>query len=754
MISQFKSLFVRFFHRVPLVLQFEVVECGAASLSMILKRYGYYAPLSELRKACGVSRDGSNMLNIKNAAQSYGLDVKAYRPTVKHLVDQKLSFPLICWWNLNHFVVLDKVVNSQFFISDPAGGRYVLSQEDFEKSYSGLTLSFSPSSSFRKKGKDENPLKLFIPYLLKYRAAIVFLILITLAALVPSVVSPGLSGAFVNDFLQNKRYNIGIPIIWLSIFIAFLSLGLSLVELKVVRRMALLIQRKLTLAIAVKLFTVDFSFFASRYLGDISSRLGLGADISSILVHQLLPLILSLVGALLILPFILIISWQLSLFSLVYVVITMVVSLLSVNLVIDSNRSIQVESGKLSGLNVRMFSDIKTIKSSGLQNSYLERYQELYAPILIKQQSIQFTSSIFSWISTLIQSVYSYGSIALSGFLVMNGDMNLAGFMAFQALRSQVTTPLLGISSFLTTYQSAVAELSRLLDLTNNPDDTRVFSLSKLSYASQDNQSRQLSANENKLVNVEAQIQQPNFEFLGDISIKDMSISFSPLLPPTLSDLSFDIKSGEMVTFVGSSGSGKSTLLKIISGLYTHTAGSVTYNGESWSQENSFILRPKIGYVAQDAVAFNGTIKDNITLCNPDVDADDVLQALEIACLSDFVAESKDNLHTIIKDNGSSLSGGQLQRLELARAIVKKPKVICLDEATSSLDIPTEKRVLDNLKRQGFTIVCVAHRLVSALMSDQVIVLDHGKVIEIGEPKALLEDQNSILSKLHSSEVS
>lgn len=742
-----KSFLSRFRNRVPLVLQFEVVECGAASLSMIFKYFGLHLPLSELRKACGVSRDGSNMLNIKKAAETYGLEVQAYQPTVVDLLNKKVSFPVISWWNYNHFIVLEKVVTNDFFISDPAGGRYVLEKDDFEKSYSGLVLTFDRTSSFQKKGVDENPLKLFIPYLLKYKIPILFLGGIALAALIPNLVSPGLSGAFVNDFLQNKRYNIGIPIIWLSIFIAILSLGLSLVELKVVRRMALLIQRKLTLEIAIKLMTVDFSFYSSRYLGDISGRLGLGSNISSILVHQLLPLILGLIGAALILPFIFIISWQLSLFSLTYVFVTTIVSLVSVNLVLDSNRSIQVESGKLSGLNVRMFSDIKTIKSSGLQYSYLERYQELYAPILSKQQSIQLTSSVFSWISTFVQSIYSYGSIALSGFLVMKGEINLAGFMAFQALRSQVTAPLLSISSFLNTYQTAVAELSRLTDLTDNPDDKRVRSLKTITQSLSDSKSTLFENNF-----ADDTIDDQYSDFKGNISINNLSLNFSPLLPPVLSDLSFEIKQGEMVTFVGSSGSGKSTLLKIIAGLYTNTSGSIQYDKQQWDENNSALIRSRIGYVAQDAVAFNGTIRDNISLYDSDITDEDISRSLAIAELSSFVSQSKNGLQSLIKDNGSSLSGGQLQRLELARAFVKSPLVVCLDEATSSLDMPTEKKLLNNLKKEGVTIVCVAHRLASALMSDKVIVLENGSIVEMGSPAELLADPNSIFSNLHRDE--
>lgn len=738
--SSIRSFLARYRRRIPLILQFEIVECGAACLSMILRYYGTYLSLSELRTACGVSRDGSNMLNIKKAALTYGLEVKAFRLSCEQLAGKKSIFPAICWWDYNHFIVLEKIVCNNYYISDPAMGRYVLNGQDFMESYSGLLLTFSPSSTYRPLGKASNPLKLFLPYLYSYKFSIILLGSLTLAALAPSLMTPALSGAFVNDFLQDKRYNLGIPIIWLSLCVAVLSLCLSQVELKVVRRMALQIQRKLTLWIAVKLLSVDISFYTSRYLGDIASRLQLGSSVSSALVHNLLPVILGLVGALLTLPFVLLISWQLSLFSLTYACITIIVSLISVSLVIDSSKAIQLDSGKLQGLSVRIFSDIKTIKASALQHNYLERYQELFAPILEKQQSIQITSSILSWISTLIESFYSYGSIALSGFLVMKGELNLAGFMAFQVLRSQVTAPLMGISSLVSTYQTSVAELSRLDDLTSAPSDDRVHNISELG--------KVLGPPSD--VNGDSNVLSKHLfdDFDGGIRASNITMSFSPLSEPVLSNLNLTIEKGRMITIVGPSGSGKTTLIKLFAGIYKESDGELLFGGHPWEEYHPGVLRSSIGYVSQDSVALNGTIAENITLYNNSISDEDILYSIGVAQLDEYINQAKDGLNTYVKDSGRSMSGGQLQRLEIARAIVKRPKVLCLDEATSSLDIPTERKLLTALKSEGYTIICVAHRLISAMMSDTVVVIQAGRVVECGDPIELSANPDSFLSSL------
>ena len=725
--------------KVPLVLQFEMVECGAASLSMILRFFGYFLGLPELRTACGVSRDGSNMLNIKRAAIRYGLDVQAARLDSAELAESEHLFPVIAWWNHNHFLVVEGYRLGRFLLVDPAGGRYGLDTEDFSKSFSGLVLSMKPGPAFEKRGKQESFLKLFLPYVWSYKYSILFLFAIAVAMLIPSLANPGLSGAFVSEFLQNKRYSLGIPIVWLTIFMSLLATGLSLVELKVIRRMALQVQRTLSLQIALKLFTVDYSFFSSRYLGDISGRLGLANSVSSILIHQMIPAVYGLVGALLTLPFIVLISWQLSLVSLVYVLLTTALSVYSAHYVLDSRRSIEVESGKLSGISVRMFTDTKTIKSSGLQASYLERYQELYAPVLEKQQSIQAVSSIFSWVGTLIETLYSYGTIAFSGYLVMVGEINLAGFMAFQVLRSQVTAPLLGVSSLINSYQNAAAELCRLEDLYQAKDDPKVRSLDTLreqfSLPSED---------------TAKQIHSSELDSLSSPSVQldNVSLTFSPIKPPVIRDVNLVIHPGMMVTFVGPSGSGKSTILKLVSGLYQPSSGAIRFDGSMWSDYQPHVLHQQIGYVAQESNAFRGSIHDNITMFNPHWSQDDVIRAADLALLSPVLNDLPQGTETLLGDSGTGLSGGQLQRLEIARALVKEPSILCLDEATSALDTPTETKLLQQLCTKGFTMLCVSHRLVSAKMSDLVVAIKEGEIIEAGHPDELAGDPNSYFSFL------
>lgn len=731
--------------RVPLVLQYEMVECGAASLSMILRYYGKYLSMNQLRYDCGVSRDGSNLLNIKRAAMSYGLDSFHAKPTSDNLLaeDCEIVYPCIAWWNYNHFVVIEGQSNShRLTVVDPANGRYEVGAKELDESYSGYVLQFRTTKEFVPTGKPERELLQFIPELSRYRSAIVFLAFTALSLLVTSILSPGISGAFVQNFLTDRRYGFGISVLWLSLFMVFLDAGLTWTQFSVIRKVALAIQRKLSLSIAIKLLEVDYSFYTSRFIGDIASRLGLANTVSNTIVNQLLVFAVSLSGALLILPFIVLISWQLTLFTAFYICACSILSFLASAYSIDANRSMQLQAGKISGITVRIFSDTRTIKSSGLESDYLNTFQDFYSPIHRKSQNVQSVMNFFGLGNTFISSLYNYGTIALSGYLVMRGSMNLASFMAFQVLRSQVTSPLMGISSMLNQVQQAEAELGRLQDLRLVQDDPKVRSLRDDSLSNARLTQTSSVAEKHQLITTRP----------TTVSVTNVSLAFSPRSANVLTDITFELPSSKMLSIIGPSGSGKSCLIKIIAGLYSQTSGAMLYDHKEWLNYDSTVIRSAISYVQQDCSIYAGTVFDNLTDFSDSYSLDIVRQAAKTACIDDVIMDLPHGYLTPLGSKGVSLSGGQMQRLELARALLTKPTILILDEATSALDIPTETVVLSNLKELGITIICVAHRLIAAKMSDYVMVLKSGQIIEYGVPKELSRRKDGPYSQLLSAD--
>ena len=725
--------------KVPLVLQYEMVECGAASLSMILQYFGKYLPLSDLRFQCGVSRDGSNMLNLKKAAQHYGLSVKVGKQKPREILDGKVDFPCLAWWNYNHFVVFESADGKRLRIADPSGGKYKVNESELTNSFSGLLLQFERTDLFEQSGRPEREILNFLPIIGEYQISIYFLLLVSTALLVTSLASPGLSGAFVQSFLGDQRYELGLPIMWLSFLMVILAASLTSVQLNVVRRLALSIQRKLSIEISFKILSVDFQFYTSRFIGDIASRLKLSENIANTLINQFLVFVLGMVGALLIIPFLLLISWQLTVVSLVYILINISLAAIAASMLIDSNRSIEVESGKVNGITVRMLSDTRTIKASGLENRYLSTYQDFYTPILKKSQEVQSKMNSFAFLTDLSNTLYNYGTIAYSGFLVMQGSMNLAGFMAFQVLRNEITGPLLGVSSLLDQLQQAEAELGRLQDLRLVENDPKVRSLN--SYKLQLGTSK---LTESPIItHISQGIDKPK-----SISVIDVDQTFSPLSPNVLSNISLNIKDGDLVSIIGPSGSGKSTLIKNLVGLYQPSKGQILYGEHDWMDYDDPTIRQSFAYVSQESNIFRGTIYDNLTMYNDTYNLEQVRKAAKAACFDDVVMSMPQGYSHYLGESGNGLSGGQLQRLSITRALLRSPQILFLDEATSALDVPTERMVIQNIKKLNLTVIAVAHRLLTAKLSDQVVVLDKGEIKELGHPDELLHQDKSLFKKL------
>ncbi len=714
--------------KVPLVLQYEMVECGAASLSMILRFYGCYLPLHILRDACGVSRDGSNMLDIKNAGAYFGLDGQALRLTAEQLMTTQGCFPCIAWMDHNHFVVLQGHQGNRLIVVDPALGRYSLQLKEVQKHFSGLVLYFEPGDGFLVQGKPENYVVDLLPIVLRYSRQLLLIAPISVALIVPALLQPGLSGAFISEVLSNSRFQYAFPILWLSCLALILFAGLTFARLRILRTIYLQMSRILFTQLANKLLSVNYLFYSSRYLGDITSRLDIADHISDVLALQLAPFLFGLVTAVFLIPAVWLISPFLAAASLLYVLINIVLAFLSIGFVLDQTKLIKLVEGKLSGLTLRIFSDVKTIKSSALEYQFLAQWQRLYQPLFDQNQNIQFTLNTFGSLESLSGSVYQYGTIALSGYLVMIGELNLAGFMAFQVIRDQVTQPLIAVSTMSHAIQDLNAELGRLNDLLTVADDPNVHSLQ-----------------------VTEPSQQRHAEFAGAsiaVEANNVAVQLSVMKPPLIWKISASFNAGTMNTIVGPSGSGKSVFLKTLTGFYQPSEGTINYDGFPWSDYSDPVIRSAVGYVAQDVTALRGSVIDNITLHDPDITVDQVINACETAVLMDVIDQLPLGLHTQLGHSGAGLSGGQLQRLQIARALVREPKVLFLDEATSTLDIPTETQLLTNLKAMQITLVCVAHRLISAQMSDHLVVLQDGQLRESGSPSVLSASPDSFYAQL------
>ena len=722
--------------KVPTVLQFEAVECGAASLSMILRFWGLYLPLGEIRKGCGVNRDGSNLKDISNYAKSVGVAMKGRRTTAKKLMSPSDKiYPCIAFWNFCHFVVIEGVSSDgKFYIADPAMGHYKVGLDEFQKSFSGIILIPEKTDKFQPGGDPENELGSLIGYLKDFKLSIGVAFLLTIVSTVAVITTAGLKGGFVNDFLINARYGLGIPIVWLTLAMLLLSLFTTLTYQLVYRRILLKMMRKLSTSIAKKIFCNEYNFYLTRLRGDIAARLMLGTYIAQVLVTDLVTSLLSVAGALLILPFLFFMSWQLALASLIYVVLAIAMMTYFVSTLREINRSLDYDQAKVDGSTISLISERETIIATSQEHNIISDWLNKYTPVQSKSQTASIRMNFFKFLFSLNQSIYRYGTIVLSGYLVIEGDLNLAGFMAFQAIRGYVVDPLTGLADLSNSLQTAEASLGRLTDLFSVKDDPKVRSLSEVNSIN-----RKGYSSESQQPNLNDSTSRTLLENVEGCSLEanNLVLQFGELKKPLINNINFKLNDGQMMTIVGPSGSGKSTLIKLLTGLYDPTSGLIKYSGEDWLNFDDITIRSHIGYVSQEVGGFRGTIQENITIFDDQIPLEDVRHACRLAEIDDIILNLEHGYYTDLGDGGGGLSGGQLQRLEIARAIIKKPKLLFLDEATSSLDIPTERKVLENLRATGATLVCVAHRLLSAEMSDYVLVLDQGELSEFGSPGEL-----------------
>ncbi|OUW25438.1 MAG: hypothetical protein CBD29_07895 [Synechococcus sp. TMED169] len=724
--------------KVPTVLQFEAVECGAASLSMILRFWGLYLPLGEIRKGCGVNRDGSNLKDISNYAKSLGVAMKGKRMTAKKLISPSDEiYPCIAFWNFCHFVVIEGVsADGRFYIADPAMGHYKVGVDELSKSFSGIILVPQKTDKFQPGGAPENELGGLVGYLKDFKFSIGVAFLLTIVSTVAVITTAGLKGGFVNDFLINARYGLGIPIVWLTFAMLLLTLFTTLTYQLVYRRILLKMMRRLSASIAKKIFCNEYNFYLTRLRGDIAARLMLGTYISQVLVTDLVTSLLSVAGALLILPFLFVMSWQLALASLIYVVFAITMMTYFVSTLREINRSLDYDQAKVDGSSISLISERETIIATSQEHSIISDWLNKYTPVQSKSQTASIRMNFFKFLFSLNKSIYRYGTIVLSGYLVIEGDLNLAGFMAFQAIRGYVVDPLTSLADLSNSLQTAEASLGRLTDLFSVQDDPKVRSLSEVNSINRKGYSSEL-----KQVNVNDSdsVTRPLLTKVEGCSLEanNLILQFGELKKPLINNINFKLGDGDMMTIVGPSGSGKSTLIKLLTGLYDPTSGLIKYSGEDWLNFDDITIRSHIGYVSQEVGGFRGTIQENITIFDNQIPMEDVRHACQLAEIDDIILNLEHGYYTDLGDGGGGLSGGQLQRLEIARAIIKKPKLLFLDEATSSLDIPTERKVLENLRATGATLVCVAHRLLSAEISDYVLVLDQGELSEFGSPGEL-----------------
>lgn len=716
-------------YKVPTVLQMEAVECGAASLAMILGYYGKYLPLEELRIACGVSRDGSKASNILKAAKRYGLVAKGFKKEPNDL--KQIEGPVIVHWNFNHFLVLEGFKNNKVYLNDPASGPRIVTEEEFDQSFTGVVLTFQKGEDFTPSAGKPSIYSALRKRLKGSEVALAFIILLGAAMVIPGLVIPVFSKIFIDDILLANRDNWLRPLLIGMGITAILRGTMTWIQQYYLLKLDTKISLSTSGQFLWHLLRLPAEFFTQRQSGDISSRMQSNNNVASLLSGQLATTAIDFV--MIVFYFILMTRYNIVL-ALVGVLAAFI-NVLYLKYVaskrIDQNRKLLQDRGKLQANAMSGLQVIETLKATGSEGDFFAKWSGYQAKALNNEQKMGVSTQFLSAIPVFLTSLTNAAVLVAGGFFVMYGQMTIGMLVAFQSLMTSFMTPVNNMVSLGSKLQELEGDMNRLDDVLKYPADDIV------------------SGEPDDSGEVEYLKQQE--KLAGYIDIRDLSFGYSILEPPLIQNFSLSLKPGSRVALIGGSGSGKSTIAKLISGVYKPWSGEVLFDGIARERLPKSVITNSLSVVDQDINMFSGTIRNNLTLWNNTVSEFEVIRAAKDACIHDDITAKSGGYDHRLDEGGSNFSGGQRQRLEIARAFVPNPTILILDEATSALDPLTEKYIDESIRRRGCTCIIVAHRLSTIRDCDEIVVLDKGRIIERGTHDELIRAEGHYADLINAS---
>lgn len=698
--------------RVPVVMQMEALECGAASLTMILSYYNKWIPLEQVREDCGVSRDGSNAKNILLAARSYGMNAKAYRYSPDNL-KKNGKFPMIVHWEFNHFVVLDGYKGNKVYVNDPARGYIVMSFEQFDEGYTGICLMFEPTDTFEPSGKPKSVFEFAKSRLKGASAAVAFVSITTFIGSVTGIMLSGFSRVFIDRLLTGNDPDWLIPFIIALSILAVIQVVAECIKavysLKIDGKMAIVGNMNYMW----KVLRLPMKFFSQRMAGDLQQRQEANASIASTLVNTLSPLVLET----LMLVFYLVVMFRysliLTLVGLISVIGQLWISRIISDKRINITRVMMRDSGKLAAATVSGIEMIETIKASGAENGYFEKWSGYQASVNTQNVRFMKINSYLGLIPPIITALADNMVLILGVYLCMTDRFTIGMVMAFQGFMASFMQPAQKLIDAGQQMQELRTDMERVEDVMKYPTDVEF---------------------------VEEQIDENTSyaKLSGKVELKNITFGYSKLAPPLIENFSMKLETGSRVAFVGSSGCGKSTLAKLISGLYKPWEGEILFDGRHIDEIDRNVFTGSVAVVDQEITLFEDTIENNIKMWDSTIEDFEMIMAARDAKIHDDIMEREGGYRYRISEGGRDFSGGQRQRIEIARVLAQDPTIIVMDEATSALDAKTEYEVVNAVKNRDITCIVIAHRLSTIRDCDEIIVFDKGKVVERGTHEELM----------------
>ncbi len=696
---------------VPIVMQLEALECGAASLTMIMAYYGKWVPLEEVRVDCGVSRNGSNAKNILRAAAKYGFKTKGYAYSVKK-IKEKGHFPAIIHWNGGHFVVMNGIRGNKAILNDPAKGLVKMDLETFDKFYTGIFLEIWPGEDFVPSGKRKS-IFTFAKKRLKGAAGLIaFFSITTIIAYLFTIITPATNQVFVDYLLSGNNPDWLLPFIYIVAGIGILQVLVSVVQALYEYK----IRGKLDLIGSTtymwRLLRLPIDFFSQRMVGDLQSRQNENATVAETLVNVFAPILFNAIMIVVYLVIMITKSWILTLVGVATIVLNSFLSHYISKVRVNISRVQARDNAKLSAMTAKGIEMVETIKSNGAENTYFSSWSEVQNDVVNSQLRLAKINQFLGIVPMIVSSVANYAVMILGVYYTIMGNFTVGSILAFQGLLTAFLAPANTLINSGQTLQEMRTSMERVDDVLEYPLDKNV--------------TRTIETDDYSKIK-------------GDLELRNITFGYSILDRPVITDFNLTIKQGQKIAIVGSTGSGKSTLSKLISGLYSPWSGEIIFNGKKIEEIDHEIFTSSIAVVDQDITLYEDTIMNNVKMWDESIEDYEAIMACNDAQIHEKIMARDGQYNALVLEGGKNFSGGEKQRLEIARSLAMDPSIIILDEATSALDAKTEYDVVKAIKARGITTIVIAHRLSTIRDADLIVVLSRGNVVERGTHDELME---------------
>ena len=731
--------------KTPTILQMEAVECGAASLGIILAYYDLIVPLAELRIECGVSRYGCKASNLIQAARRYGMIADGFQ--VENLDQLKqLSPPYIIFWKFNHFLVVEGFRKNWVYLNDPASGSRRIPWQEFDVGFTGVVLVMEPGAEFITGGNQPSVISGLYDRLRSSWDAILYCIFAGFLLVFPGLAIPVFSQFFVDQILVENRTEWLRPLVLGMILTTAFQGLLTLLRLRYLRKLRIKLAVGMSSRFLWHILRLPVKFYTQRYAGEVSNRASLNNKVAEVLSGQLATTVIDAVMVLFYALVMFLYDGVLTLIGILFSGINGLALQWLARKRVNANMRVVQDVGQVAGIGIAGLQSIETLKASALESDFFTRWSGYYTKAVTAQQELAVTNQVLGVLPILLGSLTSMFILVVGGWRVMDGNLSLGMLVAFQSLMSSFQRPFNTLVNFGSTLQELEGDLNRLDDVLANAIDS------------------ELDQRRDEETREQGEIQ----HLQGYLELQNITFGYSHADPPLIENFSLSLQPGQTVALVGASGSGKSTLVKLIAGLYQPWSGEILFN---WMLRNEIrpwsegilldriprreichhVLASSLSMVEQDIFLFGGTVRDNLTLWDATVPDEQLIKACQDAAIHETVMAIPGGYDGKLLEGGVNLSGGQRQRLEIARALVNNPSILVMDEATSALDAQTEKIIVDNLRKRNCSCILVAHRLSTIRYCDQIIVLEGGKLVQQGTHEKLLE-QGGVYERLITSQ--